>query len=48
MDVVLGEMFVSEMVEQVWNLRTANCGVSVFETASATRAQPGGPGLGLR
>ena len=31
MDVVLGEMFVSEMVEQLWNLRTANCGVSVFE-----------------
>jgi broad specificity phosphatase PhoE len=31
MDVVLGEMFVPDMVEQLWNLRTANCGVSVFE-----------------
>jgi broad specificity phosphatase PhoE len=31
MEALLGEMFVAEMVEQLWNLRTANCGVSVFE-----------------
>jgi broad specificity phosphatase PhoE len=31
METLLGEMFVAEMVENLWNLRSANCGVSVFE-----------------
>jgi probable phosphoglycerate mutase len=31
MEALLGELFVPEMVEQLWNMRTANCGVSVFE-----------------
>jgi broad specificity phosphatase PhoE len=31
MEALLGETFVAEMVDRLWNLRTANCGVSVFE-----------------
>jgi broad specificity phosphatase PhoE len=31
MEAVLGKNFRAEMVGQLWNLRTANCGVSVFE-----------------